>query len=134
MAGLAAPSLTGLGCLADRQRQLAPPFVAAAAARCHARVHPIHRPSAPVLRAPAARRLPPRRQAIRPQAALQEAWLAVQQPPLRDGLAFVGSVIGARLLIRVFQFFESRGAIDQASRPPPRRFACVQSPLSTPPP
>lgn len=54
-----------------------------------------------------------RQPALAPQAALSEVAVAVQQPVVRDALAFLGSVIGARLLIRFFQLLEASGVVDQ---------------------
>jgi phytol kinase len=104
--------------LGSRSAGARPPRAAAAAAascRAHApaaRLWP--RPASAALRRrrPAA---PARRAAPPPPAASAGALAAeaLRAPAVRDAAAFAASVIGSRLLIRLFQELEKRGVVDQ---------------------
>jgi phytol kinase len=102
--------------LGSRAAGARPPRAAAAASfRAHvptAQLRP--RPAPAALRR--RRAAPARRAAPQPPAASAAALAAseaLRSPALRDAAAFAASVVGSRLLIRLFQELETRGAIDQ---------------------
>jgi phytol kinase len=62
----------------------------------------------------AVKRARSKRISVLPHASLGEALALVRDnPPLRDGLAFVGSALGSKLLVGIFEYFEAAGYMDQ---------------------
>ena len=65
--------------------------------------------------------LPPKRSVTTTSACIAEAITLVSQPPVRDALAFLGSVVGAKALIRVFEKLEESGVMDRV-----RSLQCIR--------
>jgi hypothetical protein len=63
-----------------------------------------------------ARRPARRSQTTTPRASLDAALGLITDTPLRDVLAFAGSVVGAKLLVAIFEQLESSGVIDKVRK------------------